>query len=89
MPLLISNQHKKVLIQSDDTSVLSKFHNVTAYQRLFYLRKEIGDAPAKSIEEIKKFANAINVPKQSIVPIHLGLAKAATQLQTNYKRPIL
>uniref|UniRef100_A0A2C9VMN3 glycerophosphodiester phosphodiesterase n=1 Tax=Manihot esculenta TaxID=3983 RepID=A0A2C9VMN3_MANES len=69
----------EVLIQSDDTSVLSKFHNVTAYQRVFYLRKEIGDAPAKSIEEIKKFANAINVPKQSIVPIHLGLAKAATQ----------
>ncbi|XP_057988059.1 glycerophosphodiester phosphodiesterase GDPDL6 [Hevea brasiliensis] len=69
-----------VLIQSDDTSVLSKFQNVTAYERVFSLKKDIGDAPAKSVDEIKKFANAVNVPRQSIVPVHQGLAKAATQV---------
>ncbi|KAF2317063.1 hypothetical protein GH714_011439 [Hevea brasiliensis] len=40
----------------------------------------VGDAPAKSVDEIKKFANAVNVPRQSIVPVHQGLAKAATQV---------
>ncbi|WCJ29874.1 Glycerophosphodiester phosphodiesterase GDPDL6 [Euphorbia peplus] len=59
---------QQVLIQSDDTSVLSKFQNVPAYKRVFFLKNEISDAPAKPVEEIKKYADAVNLPRFSIIP---------------------
>ncbi|KAF2305156.1 hypothetical protein GH714_002647 [Hevea brasiliensis] len=57
---------QKVLIQSDDTAVLSKFQNVPAYTRVFSIKNDISDAPLKSVDEIKKFADAVNVPRRSI-----------------------
>ncbi|KDP38642.1 hypothetical protein JCGZ_03995 [Jatropha curcas] len=59
---------QKVLIQSDDTSVLSKFKKIKAYQRVLHLKEEISDAPKKSVAEIKKFADVVNLPRFSIIP---------------------
>ncbi|XP_065851511.1 glycerophosphodiester phosphodiesterase GDPDL6-like [Euphorbia lathyris] len=59
---------QQVLIQSDDTSVLSKFQNVPAYKRVLYLKDEISDAPAKPVDEIRKYADAVTLPRFSIIP---------------------
>ncbi|KAA8522891.1 hypothetical protein F0562_009314 [Nyssa sinensis] len=58
---------QKVLIQSDDTSVLSKFKNVATYQRILSIKETISDAPKQSVEEIKKYATAITVSRASII----------------------
>ncbi|XP_050212907.1 glycerophosphodiester phosphodiesterase GDPDL6 [Mercurialis annua] len=71
---------QQVLIQSDDTSVLSKFQNIPAYKRVLYLEEEIRDAPKNSIDEIKKFADAVNLPRSSLVPTNNGYALSTTSI---------
>ncbi|KAJ6857376.1 glycerophosphodiester phosphodiesterase GDPDL6-like [Populus alba x Populus x berolinensis] len=71
---------QKVLIQSDDTSVLSKFKNVPAYSRVLYLKDEISDAPRKPVEEIKKYADAVTLPRFSIVPTVNGFTTGTTKV---------
>ncbi|KAJ9141118.1 hypothetical protein P3X46_031693 [Hevea brasiliensis] len=77
---------QKVLIQSDDTAVLSKFQNVPAYTRVFSIKNDISDAPLKSVDEIKKFADAVNVPRRSIYPSPKGLARGPTKVVDELKR---
>ena len=57
---------QQVLIQSDDTSVLAKFKS-SAYQRVLLFTKPIADAPKPVIDDIKKYADPVNVVKESIV----------------------
>ncbi|KAJ6743024.1 GLYCEROPHOSPHODIESTER PHOSPHODIESTERASE GDPDL6-RELATED [Salix viminalis] len=71
---------QKVLIQSDDTSVLSKFQNVPAYTRVLYLKDEISDAPKTPVGEIKKYAEAVTLPRFSIVPTIDGFTTATTKV---------
>ncbi|KAL9399677.1 hypothetical protein Peur_008638 [Populus x canadensis] len=71
---------QKVLIQSDDTSVLSKFQNVPAYSRVLYLKDEISDAPKTPVGEIKKYADAVTLPRFSIVPTIDGFTTATTKV---------
>ncbi|KAL9339559.1 hypothetical protein Peur_068574 [Populus x canadensis] len=71
---------QKVLIQSDDTSVLSKFKNVPAYSRVLYLKDEISDAPRTPVEEIKKYADAVTLPRFSIVPTVNGFTTGTTKV---------
>ncbi|EEF38842.1 glycerophosphoryl diester phosphodiesterase, putative [Ricinus communis] len=71
---------QQVLIQSDDTSVLSKFLNIPAYKRVLYLGEEISAAPKKSVDEIKKFADAVNLPRTSLVPTNNGYAVTTTNV---------
>ncbi|KAJ6731771.1 GLYCEROPHOSPHODIESTER PHOSPHODIESTERASE GDPDL6-RELATED [Salix purpurea] len=71
---------QKVLIQSEDTSVLSKFKNVPAYSRVLYLKDEISDAPRTPVEEIKKYADAVTLPRFSIVPTVNGFTTATTKV---------
>ncbi|XP_054789848.1 glycerophosphodiester phosphodiesterase GDPDL7-like, partial [Prosopis cineraria] len=56
-----------VMIQSDDTSVLSKFKDIQSYKRILLIEDKIGDAPGPTVQEIKKYANAVNLPKGSII----------------------
>ncbi|KAL7230969.1 hypothetical protein ACSBR2_009277 [Camellia fascicularis] len=60
---------QQVLIQSDDGGVLSKFSNVPTYKRVFLIEETVGDAPKPTVDEIKKFANAVNIRKGSIIKI--------------------
>uniref|UniRef100_A0A5B6Z2P3 glycerophosphodiester phosphodiesterase n=1 Tax=Davidia involucrata TaxID=16924 RepID=A0A5B6Z2P3_DAVIN len=71
---------QKVLIQSDDTSVLSKFKNVAAYQRMLSIKETISDAPKQTVEEIKKYADAITVSRDSIITTSGSLTKAFTSI---------
>lgn len=62
------NPKQQVLIQSDDTSVLAKFKaSAPSYQRVLLFSKLISDAPKPVTDDIKKYADAVNVGKKSIV----------------------
>ncbi|KAJ4845616.1 hypothetical protein Tsubulata_005752 [Turnera subulata] len=69
-----------VLIQSDDTSVLSKFQNVPAYKRVLYLKEVIGDAPRKPVDEIKKYADAVSLEKKSLITALNGYTMGTTKV---------
>ncbi|CAD5173509.1 unnamed protein product [Musa acuminata subsp. malaccensis] len=58
---------KQVYIQSDDTAVLSAFKKNSGYQRVLHVKETISDAPKPTVEEIKQFADAVNLPRSSIV----------------------
>ncbi|KAK9698015.1 hypothetical protein RND81_08G076800 [Saponaria officinalis] len=55
-----------VMIQSDDTSVLAKFKDFPSYQRVYTIDQFISDAPKSSVDEIKKYADAVDVRRASI-----------------------
>ncbi|XP_022750227.1 glycerophosphodiester phosphodiesterase GDPDL6-like [Durio zibethinus] len=73
-------QTQQVLIQSDDSSVLSKFQGVPAYKRLLRIEEEIGDAPKQTVDEIKKYADGVVVARPSLVSTENGFAKAQTNV---------
>ncbi|XP_076932856.1 glycerophosphodiester phosphodiesterase GDPDL7-like [Bidens hawaiensis] len=59
---------QQVLIQSDETSVLAKFKTLWPnYRRVLLFSKPISDAPKPVITDIRKYADAVNVVKKSIV----------------------
>ncbi|CAD5188716.1 unnamed protein product [Musa acuminata subsp. malaccensis] len=58
---------KQVLIQSDDTAVLSAFKKNSGYKRVLYVKETISDAPKPTVDEIKHSADAVNLPRSSIV----------------------
>ncbi|KAK1571385.1 hypothetical protein Q3G72_016035 [Acer saccharum] len=71
---------QQVLIQSDDSSVLSKFSNVKTYKRVLRLEKEVSNAPKKPVDEIKKHADAVVVSRRSIVTDKEGFTLAHTNV---------
>ncbi|KAL0729259.1 hypothetical protein Bca4012_025352 [Brassica carinata] len=75
-----STLDKKVLIQSDDSSVLDSFKDVPQYTRVLSIDKEIGDAPKPTIEEIKKHADAVNILRSSLVTISQSFATGKTKV---------
>ncbi|KNA03341.1 hypothetical protein SOVF_210130 [Spinacia oleracea] len=58
---------QQVMIQSDDTSVLEKFKEVPSYKRVYDITGIIGDAPKPSVDEIKRYADAVDVRRPSIL----------------------
>ncbi|KAB1225990.1 putative glycerophosphoryl diester phosphodiesterase 3 [Morella rubra] len=79
-----STQH--VLIQSDDTSVLSKFTNVPTYKRVLLLDEKIGDAPKQPVQEIKKFAHAVAITRTSVVDIDNYFTTALTNVVGEFQK---
>ncbi|KAL5774909.1 hypothetical protein ACOSP7_012466 [Xanthoceras sorbifolium] len=71
---------QQVLIQSDDSSVLSKFTNVKTYKRVLRLEKEVSNAPKQPLDEIKKHADAVVVPRRTVVTDKDGFASAYTNV---------
>ncbi|KAK7329963.1 hypothetical protein VNO77_24146 [Canavalia gladiata] len=58
---------QQVLIQSDDSSVLSKFKDVPSYKRVMFFDEKIGDVPRQTADEIKKYADVVNLPKNDVI----------------------
>jgi len=58
---------QKVLIQSDDSSVLLKFKGIPTYQRVLEIKKDVSGTPDELAQEVKKYADAINVIRRSII----------------------
>ncbi|KAK9275627.1 hypothetical protein L1049_022894 [Liquidambar formosana] len=74
---------QQVMIQSDDTSVLSKFKDVPTYKRVLSIKETISDVPKQTLEEIKKYADAVTVPKPSLVVVSGSFTTAFTSVVEN------
>ncbi|KAL1534077.1 glycerophosphodiester phosphodiesterase GDPDL6-like isoform X1 [Salvia divinorum] len=57
---------QKVLVESDDTSVLDQFR-IPTYERVLYINDAIGSVPDQAVKEVKKHANAVHVRRNSIM----------------------
>ncbi|KAG7942600.1 hypothetical protein I3843_16G112000 [Carya illinoinensis] len=77
---------QQVLIQSDDTSVLSKFMNVPTYKRVLSIEDKIGDAPKQPVQEIKKFADAVAISRASIIQINEYFTTALTNVVGEFQK---
>ncbi|KAF5469549.1 hypothetical protein F2P56_013613 [Juglans regia] len=77
---------QQVLIQSDDTSVLSKFKNVPTYKRVLLIEEKIGDAPKQLVEEIKKYADAVAITRSSIIQINDFFTTAMTNVVAEFQK---
>uniref|UniRef100_A0A7N1A7C1 glycerophosphodiester phosphodiesterase n=1 Tax=Kalanchoe fedtschenkoi TaxID=63787 RepID=A0A7N1A7C1_KALFE len=71
---------QKVLIQSDDTSVLAHFQNVPTYQRVLLIKDKISNIEKPAVEEIKKYAHAINVLRASLITSSMSFTTAQTNV---------
>ncbi|XP_068645018.1 glycerophosphodiester phosphodiesterase GDPDL7-like [Aristolochia californica] len=71
---------QQVLIQSDDSSVLSKFTSHPTYKRVLYIEDIVGGAAKPVVEEIKKFADAVNLPRGSLATIRDGFLASSTNV---------
>lgn len=58
---------QKVLIQSEDTSVLAKFKDTPSYERVLHIPQSISGAPDQVAQEVKKYADAVFVHRDGIV----------------------
>ncbi|KAE8700427.1 Glycerophosphodiester phosphodiesterase GDPDL6 [Hibiscus syriacus] len=71
----------KVMIQSDNSSVLKKYSSDLGYKRLLHLKNPISKVAKSVPEEIKKFADAVVVPRPSLIEINEGgFTKATTNV---------
>ncbi|KAI9125605.1 hypothetical protein K1719_003023 [Acacia pycnantha] len=66
---LDKNSTKQVLIQSSDTAVLAKFKDNPSYKKVYLIEDVIGDVPKQTVDEIKKYADTVNLPKTSIIRV--------------------
>ncbi|XP_051150203.1 glycerophosphodiester phosphodiesterase GDPDL7-like [Andrographis paniculata] len=59
--------NQRVLIESDDTSVLSRFKDKPNYQRVLYINATMGGVPEQVASEVKKHADAVFVHRDAII----------------------
>ncbi|KAF5187395.1 Suppressor of npr1-1 [Thalictrum thalictroides] len=71
---------QQVFIESDDTSVLSSFKNVSSYKKIFNIKEIIGSVAKESLEEIKKVADGVMLRRQSIITDKLGFSVGTTDV---------
>uniref|UniRef100_A0A7N0RG84 glycerophosphodiester phosphodiesterase n=1 Tax=Kalanchoe fedtschenkoi TaxID=63787 RepID=A0A7N0RG84_KALFE len=71
---------QKVLIQSDDTSVLAQFQNVATYERVLLIKDKISNVEKPAVEEIKKHAHAISVLRASLVDSSMSFTTEQTDI---------
>ncbi|XP_052197325.1 glycerophosphodiester phosphodiesterase GDPDL7-like [Diospyros lotus] len=77
---------QQVLIQSDDSAVLSKFGNNKNYKKVFMIEEAIGEAPKATVDQINKFADAVNVRKPSIIPSPNSFTATATRVVEEFHK---
>ncbi|KAG0502391.1 hypothetical protein HPP92_002463 [Vanilla planifolia] len=64
-----SNQTtQQVMIQSTNSSVLVKFKEKTTYKLLYNIHESVGKVDRASLRDIKGFANAVAISRQSVYP---------------------
>ncbi|XP_022133140.1 glycerophosphodiester phosphodiesterase GDPDL6-like [Momordica charantia] len=78
-------ENQRVFIRSDDTSVLSNFQKIPNYTRVLTVDTKIGDAPMKPLEEIRHHAQAVAIPRASVIKITnyftTGVTKVVKEMQ--------
>ncbi|XAR66779.1 Glycerophosphodiester phosphodiesterase [Bertholletia excelsa] len=78
-------QTQKVLIQSDDNQVLLKFKNNTNYQKVLLINEDISAAPNATVQEIRKYADAVTLRRSSIITISDSFATGFTTVVDNMR----
>ncbi|KAK1394526.1 Glycerophosphodiester phosphodiesterase [Heracleum sosnowskyi] len=68
---------QKVLIQSDDSSVLAAFKDKPNYQRVLTIKDTKSDAPKSVVDEIKKNADGVVVDRETVVQQNSGFFTTA------------
>lgn len=61
---------KKVMIQSTNSSVLTKFKQESKYELVYKVDEDIRDADNSTIRDIKTFASSVVVSKDSVFPVN-------------------
>ncbi|CAH8377737.1 unnamed protein product [Eruca vesicaria subsp. sativa] len=59
----------KVMIQSTNSSVLVDFKKQSKYETVYKVEEKIVDISDSAIQDIKKFANAVVITKESVFPL--------------------
>lgn len=60
----------RVMIQSANSSVLTKIKESSNYELVYEVDEEISDAENSTVEDIKSFAHSVVVSKRSVLPIN-------------------
>ncbi|KAI3843268.1 hypothetical protein MKX03_000581 [Papaver bracteatum] len=76
---------QQILIQSDDTSVLTKFKNVPTYKRVLTIVETISNVTQQSVDEVKKFADAVVVNRPSTVVLAAYFTKEFTDVVKEFQ----
>lgn len=74
---------QEVMIQSTNSSVLTKFKRQTSYSCVYKIDESISNVDASSLADIKKFASSVAVNKNSIYPVSEAFITRQTDLVTN------
>ncbi|XP_074556305.1 glycerophosphodiester phosphodiesterase GDPDL4-like [Curcuma longa] len=75
----------EVLIQSSDSAVLVRFKQLTNYKLVYQIDKSIRNAINSSVADIRTFANAVALDKQSIYPATLLFTTGETGLVSQFQ----
>lgn len=78
---------KEVFIQSDDTAVLSAFKEAPSYKRVFIIKEQISTIPVPSVTEIKQYADAVNINRQSFTKSE-GFFLSGMTLDISFKQAL-
>ncbi|XP_039026949.1 glycerophosphodiester phosphodiesterase GDPDL3-like isoform X2 [Hibiscus syriacus] len=71
---------QKVMIQSSNSSVLMKLKGKTNYQLAYKVDEDIGGAQSSTIEDIKRFASAVVISKDSVFPENSAFLAGTTHV---------
>ncbi|KAG6468330.1 hypothetical protein ZIOFF_073006 [Zingiber officinale] len=74
-----------VMIQSSDSAVLVRFKQLTNYKLVYQIEKSIRHAVNSSVADIRTFANAVALDKQSIYPSTLLFTTGETGLVSQFQ----
>lgn len=65
--------------------MLSKYKDIPSYKRVLLVENKIGDAPKNTVDEIKKYAEAVNLRKTSVVKASGSLLSGMTNVVKEMK----
>ncbi|GMJ05053.1 SHV3-like 1, Glycerophosphodiester phosphodiesterase (GDPD) like 4, glycerophosphodiesterase-like 1 [Hibiscus trionum] len=71
---------QKVMIQSSNSSVLMKFKGEPNYQLVYKVDEDIGGAQSSTIEDIRRFADAVVISKDSVFPENSAFLAGTTDV---------
>ncbi|KAE8713704.1 PLC-like phosphodiesterase family protein, putative isoform 2 [Hibiscus syriacus] len=70
----------KVMIQSSSSSFLMKFKSQTNYDLVYKIDEDIGGTQNSTIDNIKRFATAVVISKDSVFPVNSLFTASATNV---------
>lgn len=76
---------QQILISSGDTAVLEKFEELKKIKRIWRFEEKVSKASKKSVEELKKYADGVSVPRFSVISTDNGFTKSYTEIVKEFQ----